>query len=266
MAQPTTHIATIHWRDPRWIDVQRRYLEAHVGGPFATYACAGHVDASYHSRFDYCVDRRDGILENFTHLTEVINAAAAEDDYLVFMHGDTFPIADLEPLRGLLEAYPLVAVQRSENVGEPFPHPCFCATTVGFWKEIEADWARGPAWMTSVGRIAREMGCELLRKLIESGSEWYPLRRTNRRDIHPLWFGVYGDLVYHHGAAFRSPISRVDAATAPPRHRPLARYRAMRRIASQNGRLSGEVFERITADRRFYSEFSGRPLLSVSAK
>src|SRR4051812_29264385 len=37
-------------------------------------------------------------------------------------------------------------------------------------------------------------------------------RMRHRRDLHPIMFGVYGDLVYHHCAGFREPLTRLDSA------------------------------------------------------
>jgi hypothetical protein len=40
--------------------------------------------------------------------------------------------------------------------------------------------------------------------------------RSNRRNIDPLYFAIYGDVVYHHGAGFRTgELSPVDRADAP---------------------------------------------------
>ena len=47
--------------------------------------------------------------------------------------------------------------------------------------------------------------------------DWYPMLRSNRRDLHPLWFGLYEDLIYHHGAGFRPPVSRADLAEVSAR-------------------------------------------------
>jgi hypothetical protein len=257
MPKRTMHIATIHWRDPRWIDVQLHYLDRHAGGPYRTYACLGRLDGRWHSRFDYAIDHRGYIPDNLDHLAEVMTADAAPEDILVFMHGDTFPIAPLAPaLERLLEAHPLVGTRRDENLGDPAPHACFTATTAGFWREIGGSWAHGPSyWIAPVDSVVREVGGELLRNLTARGVDWYPLLRTNTVDLHPLWFGVYGDLVYHHGAAFRRPLSRIDAAQARPRSRPFARYLDLRRRARESERLSAELFDEIARDELFYRRF-----------
>jgi hypothetical protein len=68
--------------------------------------------------------------------------------------------------------------------------------------------------------------------------------RSNKRDLHPLWFGVYENLVNHHGAGFRKPAMRTDEATGISYADTVAR----------NTRLSIQVFARIKADPRYYRE------------
>ena len=37
--------------------------------------------------------------------------------------------------------------------------------------------------------------------LEENNIKWHPPERTNKVNLHPLYFGIYDDLVYHHWAA-----------------------------------------------------------------
>ncbi|MGA2522377.1 MAG: hypothetical protein ABSG81_16340 [Acidimicrobiales bacterium] len=112
------------------------------------------------------------------------------------------------------------------------------------------------------------MGGNLLRALELRGESWTPLLRSNRVDVHPLWFGVYGDVVYHHGAGFRWAVGRVDLVNPPKlttraKHVPglgrllrrRNRARAQRfhaNTAAAAQRMSEEMFERIVADPEFY--------------
>jgi hypothetical protein len=67
-----------------------------------------------------------------------------EDDVLMFIDGDAFPIADVSAFtQKMLARHPLAAVQRLQNDGDVQPHPSFCVTTVGFWKSIQGDWKSG---------------------------------------------------------------------------------------------------------------------------
>jgi hypothetical protein len=214
-------VATVHWRDPRWIDVQLRYLERYLPGPYRVYADLEGIDRAEHgSKFHHVADlAATKSFENpiFSHteklnaLAQTIAGVADPGDVLLFVDGDAFPIA---PVEGFLEEklarYPLVAVRRDENLDDEQPHPAFCATTVGFWQGIGGDWNPGYRWRNAAGKEVTDAGGNLLGILRERRVEWYPLSRTNRRNLRPLWFAVYDDLVYHHGAGFRGGLCRRD--------------------------------------------------------
>jgi hypothetical protein len=253
------HIATLHHRSARWIDPQLRYLERHTGEPYRVYACLDWVDPAHFERFHFAVDRRESLVDELNFLGRVVVERAEPDDLLVFMHGDTFPIAPwVGPVREMLAAHPLAGVRRDENLGEPNPHACFTVTTPAFWHEIGGDWAKGPEWVGSDGHRTSDLGAELWRALEERSISWHPILRSNSTDLHPLWFAVYGDIVYHHGAAFRKAMSRVDAALAPPKrsfHR-VTRFIALERQARRSARIGSELFEKLSRDPTFYTELA----------
>lgn len=200
------NFATVHWRDPSWIPVQRRFLTRNVAGPWRLWAFAdriGKADPSwFHYRSDLPVERHEWKLNLLGDL--ICGSGAADDELIVFIDGDAFPVAPLdEALRSRLQATPLIAVRRDESAGDPQPHPCFCATTVGLWRRIGGDWRPGATWTDPGGRETTDVGGELMAILEREGVEWSPLLRSNIRDLHPLMFGVYDDLVYHHGGGFR---------------------------------------------------------------
>jgi hypothetical protein len=264
------HIATVHWRDDRWLEPQRRYLERHLESPYEIHLDNRPVG-----------EGPDAHAEKLNALAEEIRQVASPDDRLIFLDGDAFPIA---PLDGFLEAtlsrYPLAAIRRDENLGDTQPHPAFCATTVGFWHELRGDWSRAP-WTNDVGWEIDDPGGRLLEVLTAKGIEWHPLRRTNRVNLHPVLFGVYDDVVYHHGAGFRAAFDRVDrlrAGTIPDlpaglapdlpaglagfvwkvrakhwylsKKRPLVRRE--RRLMRENRALSERVFRRLQEDESFW--------------
>jgi hypothetical protein len=207
------HIATVHWKDERWVDIQLQYLHRHVTEPFRVYAWLNEVSHDHRGKYHYV--NTEPVADHaikLNLLADMIYFDSDRDgDLLVFLDGDAFPIGDAIGLvRERLASYPLVAVQRRENNGDVQPHPCFCATTVGFWKEIGGDWKSGHTWLDLQGNPTTDVGGNLLCQLERHGVKWCPILRSNRVDLHPLWFGVYEGIVYHHGAAFRDPISRHD--------------------------------------------------------
>lgn len=150
-------------------------------------------------------------------LARRISQVASPEDGLLFFDGDAVLLCPGEDL--LAGPAPLVAVRRDENAGDRFPHPSFCLTTVAFWDALGGDWRRGAFSTAQHGDRVSDTGGRVLEMLEMRGLQCRPLTRRNAIDLHPLWFGVYGDetsraVVYHHGAGFRSRESRVDP---PPR-------------------------------------------------
>lgn len=198
------HVATIHHKSPRWIEIQAGYLQRHISVPFQTWSSLEGIDRSYASHFDRVLEQRGPQAGKLNHLAREISYVAADDDLIMFLDGDAFPIADPLPvvMHGLARA-PLVAVRRAEVQDEPQPHPCFCVTSVGAWRALRGDWSSGWAWPRENGELVSDVGANLLRALELSQTPWVELLRTNGSKLHPLSFAIYGDVVYHHGEGFR---------------------------------------------------------------
>lgn len=209
------HVVTVHWRSDAWIEPQLRFIERNMPEGTRVYASLSGIDRSWWDSFAYADDVAATHAENLNRLASVVSEQAAPDDHLVFMDGDAFPIAPIAA--ELLGGRPLAAVRRDENLGDPQPHPCFCLTTVGFWNEIGGDWSQGYTWTNALGYRTTDVGAELLRTLRQRGIEWRPLLRSNRVNVHPLWFAIYDDLVYHQGAGFRRSIARATLEMRPAR-------------------------------------------------
>lgn len=258
------YIASVHFKSAQWIDIQTRHLRENISIPFQTWSSLEGIDASYGSYFDRIVEQKGMHAGKLNHLAAEISHVASDEDLLMFLDGDAFPIADPMPLieEGLAKA-PLLAVRRAENVEEPQPHPCFCVTTVGAWRSLSGDWTAGPTWPGARGTPTSDVGGNLLRKLELTQTPWVQVLRSNKRNLDPLYFAVYGDVVYHHGAGFRtgelSPVDRADA----PKPLPLSRVPGLRtalrglnrerwrrweqRVEQQHLRQSERIYERIRA-------------------
>jgi hypothetical protein len=206
------YVATVHYKSPRWIEIQGNHLREHLSVPYETWTSLEGIDPAYASAFDKVLDQRGPHAGKLNHLALEICHVAADDDLIMFLDGDAFPIADPMPVvMAGLEKAPLVAVRRAENVNEPQPHPSFCVTTVGTWRSLPGDWSLGPVWPAVKGKYVSDVGANLLRGLELSQTPWVQLLRTNGAELHPLFFAVYGDIVYHHGAGFRgSGLTRAD--------------------------------------------------------
>ncbi|HUY23040.1 MAG TPA: hypothetical protein VMV22_11965 [Acidimicrobiales bacterium] len=265
------YVATVHVASARWIDLQLAYLHRNLAEPFKVFANLQDVPEGHAGKFDRVVPILGEHPGKLNLLAGEIVAEAGPDDLIIFLDGDAFPIADPLPVvRAGLEHCALVAVRRDENATDRQPHPSFCAVRVRDWERLHGDWSPGYSWETADGTQATDVGGNLLRALERAGEPWTPLLRSNRVNLHPLWFGVYGGIVYHHGAGFRWAVGRVDLAN-PPRLTTRAKHvpglgrllrrrnraRAQRfhaRTAAAARRLSDDVFERIASNPDFYRE------------
>jgi len=211
------NIATVHWQTAKWIDPQLHYVARSFGdAPYRVFASLNGIDDEQTwSRFHFAADLEGGHASKLNQLAAIIAEDAAPTDILIFLDGDAFPIRRLTPwVEETLGTFPLTAVRRDENLGDCQPHPLFCATTVGFWKDIEGDWRTGGTWINTAGREVADVGGNLLVKLRDGGIEWLPLLRTNTSNPHPVWFGIYDHRIYHHGAGFQATrVERVDWAS-----------------------------------------------------
>lgn len=213
------HIATVHFKSPRWIEIQKRYLERYISVPYTTWTSLQGIDPSYGVHFDHVIEQAGGHSGKLNHLATEITHQAEDDDLLMFLDGDAFPVAELMPTveEGMAKA-PLIAVRRSENSGDEQPHPCFCVTTVGTWRNLPGDWSEGYRWTNEDGSRPTDVGGNLLRILELTQTPWVPLLRTNGFRLDPLFFAIYAGVVYHHGAGFRrSGASRALYAKRPKR-------------------------------------------------
>ena len=264
------HIATVHWQTDRWISVQQAYLRKHIQSPYRIYAWLNDVPGTSSNGFYYvCSEPVNSHAVKLNLLAEIVgHSTDRENDILMFVDGDAFPIAHVEPLLNeKLASHKLVAVQRLENNGDMQPHPCFCATTVGFWREIKGNWKAGYLWKNKEGEMVTDVGGNLMNLLKEHSIEWYPLLRSNKRNLHPVLFGVYADLIYHHAAGFRQAVTRQDrsgrrrrllkkisSAVPGPFRRQFNRL-IFERYVAENNALSERVFGMIERDPVFYKEF-----------
>src|ERR1700739_2378151 len=122
------HVATVHYGSPVWVDIQTSYLRRYMRIPYRTWVSLEGIDRSYGARFDHVLSQKGSHPGKLNPLAMEICHQALDDDLIMFLDGDAFPIADPMPLiDDALARAPLVAVRRAENLGDPQPHLCFCA-------------------------------------------------------------------------------------------------------------------------------------------
>jgi hypothetical protein len=130
---------------------------------------------------------------------------AASFDYIVTLDTDSFPVRNdwLDVLVSACESGAAVAgVYRNEMAPKvhPFIHVSgFCvrrddlrALGVSFGRKLQLD-----------SGYNQDVGQKITYEFIRQGREIAPLERSNEVNYHPIVGGVYGDVIYHHGAGSR---------------------------------------------------------------
>lgn len=143
-------------------------------------------------------------------LSEIICSKAKADDIIMLLDGDAFPCDFIEyDFLKIVDDNIFGAIQQVECFDEPIPHPSFFIARVDSYLKHKFDWTPGPHWDTEQGKFT-DVGARIWDYALKNNYFWSPLKRTNKHNIHPLWFGVYENKIYHHGAGFRNPISKID--------------------------------------------------------
>lgn len=207
------HIATVHWESDKWIDIQLEHINKNLNQPYRIYTFLSGQATLHNSKFYFasCAPVKEHAVKLNILADIIVHEASSDDDVLIFIDGDAFPIKPIGSyIENILQKYPLAAIQRIENVGDIQPHPSFCVTTVGFWKSIKGDWLEGYKWQNANQLWRTDVGGNLLKILNRNNINWHPILRTKGITEHPLMFGIYEGVIYHHGSGFRTPMSMYD--------------------------------------------------------
>jgi hypothetical protein len=124
---------------------------------------------------------------------------AAEAEFLVTLDTDAFPVSGgwLERLTGSLrDGAALAGIYRDEMMPDirPFIHVAGLCIRRDTLLGLDVSFARDKG---------QDTGQNITDALTRMGKKLNPLHRSNRRDFHFLIGGLYGDLLYHHGAGSR---------------------------------------------------------------
>ena len=250
------YVCTVHFQTEMWIKRQMYYLRRNLDRDYRVLACVpdtrNRKDFYLESSYEPSSTGSQNHADKLNYLASIAIIDGKPDDVIIFLDGDAFPINKIGGyIEDKLNNYSLIAVQRLENDGDIQPHPSFTATTVGFWKEIKGDWGPGFEWSGKNGNSVTDTGGNLLEKLSHTRTVWYPMHRSNKNDLHPLWFGVYDDVIYHHGAGYRDPVSRIDLSTSNMNGHEFTNTSNYNRSV----RLQKKIFRKMFFNTRFYREF-----------
>jgi len=197
------HIATVHYRTAKWVEIQHRYINKYFGEYRLYGAFSKDIDIRFaeHYYFAHFTDIRPH-WSKLNFLADIIcHDADNRDDIICFLDSDAFPICQIDGyIEAKLAKYQLIAIQRLEDAGALHPHPSFCAMRIQTWLDIEGDWSRGPTGTSHfhTGNPIVDVGGALKAIIEAKGFDWYPLHRTDNKGYDDLMFGIYDSVIYHH--------------------------------------------------------------------
>src|SRR5437868_2287982 len=119
-----TFVCTVHLAsEPLWSKIQPTFLRTHL--PHATLLASVDKEIGETPDFDHQEALKGTHRDKLDELARrvVDRMATAEDDLIVFLDGDAFPVRPLMPLiTNVLQGAFLAAICREENE-EDYPHP-----------------------------------------------------------------------------------------------------------------------------------------------
>lgn len=134
-------------------------------------------------------------------LDYLVSKVSSNFDYIVTLDTDSFPVRDdwLDILVGACEdGAALTGVYRDEMAPtiRPFIHVSGLCVRRHDLRALSVSFAR---------KRSQDIGQNITEEFRRLGRKIVPLERSNQVDCHFLIGGIYGDVVYHHGAGSRKP-------------------------------------------------------------
>lgn len=191
------NVATVHWKSRFFEDIQYGYISSSLKDfriwTFLDKVGEDRKEDSERYRF-HAESGQTNHLVKLDMLADMICGDSGDEEVVLFMDGDAWPVRPVDDfVSESLRSHPVGGVVRLEN-GERYPHPSFTFTTVGYWRRAELSWSKH-----DINHILH---------VLEARKEgWTKIRRSGGLTDHPVFFSFYGDMVYHHGAGFRVPVS-----------------------------------------------------------
>jgi hypothetical protein len=140
---------------------------------------------------------RDAFEAQFTLKALLEFARSHPYAHYLILDSDAFPVRRgwLELLVRKMGGCHFAAPVRCENL-DTFPHPC-ALFIKGEAIRDELDFTPSFEYRNLLRQPVLECATAI------NQAHWFPLVRTNRRNIHPILAAVYYDVFYHHGAGSR---------------------------------------------------------------
>jgi len=221
------HLYTLHFKYDYWVDLQVNSFKKHIKVPYKTYAIFSHMSQDIYEKrknmYDHFEIRESGkskhkggnyhATDGNRHIFPAIESNAKKGDIILRMDSDAFLIDDItQDFVDMVVDKKFIALcepQHEWDTTVVTPHPSFWSYPVEFLQQGLAE---------VMGAILEDSNSNwwggVERWLKNNDIEWTPITRSNKINLHPLYYGIYNDLVYHHWAGSRNMITRADRKRA----------------------------------------------------
>ena len=158
----------------------------------------GGIDPKYGKWIELCIDK---IIEY-----------TSRGNYHIFVWNNNVHDYSICEYLGNIDCVTLIQANPNESLAhphavDPYIHASCLCTTVEFVEKHALRFDYSP--FGADGKI-RDTLSHFTEKALIEGLSVFRLERSNRNSFHRLMGGVYGDLIYHHGAGSRVTISFWD--------------------------------------------------------
>ena len=234
------HILTIHFKD-RWVDIQRKNLKKYINEPYKIYTRLGENFEQHKGKFDGAIEGQGHWTASMKLLLNFIKENAQPEDKVLLLDSDAFPIAPITDfLDTKLKTYPFIACQEPQHEWDTtykIPHPMFMLFKAKHILQEDLGY-----YLSNIIQDKNNNWWGGVIKWMEKNNyDYYPITRSNKINLHPLYFGVYENLIYHHWAGSRTMITRQDRI----KHKQ-SKDLSLEAIAEKNHQMSDRVFKQIT--------------------
>lgn len=200
-----------------------------------------------------------GTAQHSYYLDRLVAAAVADGaEHVAVFHVDSFPIQpgwDRRLMAELSDDCPLAAVQQAETKDFK-PHASGMLFRSNFYGRYRPSFLLDqvlrsePAYQAYQEQQPHfpDTGTGYGYALFCHGLTWRPLLRSNKRNAHFVFGGIYGDLIFHLGAAARTPgvTPTSEQTAAQQRFRARQRLRHwLRWLPAPLRRVAGHTYRRL---------------------
>lgn len=186
-----------------WYDLQLKHLNetleefdhaVYFNGKKNVYRKSILIGSGDHNPSSCCKNHVSGL----NAVMSFFNSKKNEYDAFLILDSDCFPFQLGWAERLMNIPYSVAAPVRHENL-DIFPHPCFVFMKKEGLDQVSFEYSTKK---NLLGQKFKETNVNCNR--------FFPMIRSNEVNLHPIMFGIYWNMVYHHGAGSRSLKFRIS--------------------------------------------------------